>query len=149
MSTFGFSAGYRRIRLSPAEFAKRKKDSSWVSEYETRPSGNFTLSIQRTEYQAGNPPVGLILCADKGHVLAWHALESSPTKVMAANYRMVLPDAELLQQELETTQRLLESRTEKQPKKLLQYPGVPACRRRARGLRPALRTEARPSGFDP
>ncbi|PVY65467.1 hypothetical protein C8E08_2834 [Paracidovorax citrulli] len=26
---------------------------------------------------------------------------------------------------------------------------VPAFRRRARGLRPALRTESRPSGFDP
>lgn len=26
---------------------------------------------------------------------------------------------------------------------------VPACRRRARGLRPALRAESRPSGFDP
>ena len=42
--------------------------------------------------------MGLILCADKGHALARYALEGLPTKVMAANYRMVLPDAELLQQ---------------------------------------------------
>lgn len=31
------------------------------------------------------------------------------TKVMAANYQTVLPDAELLQKELENTRRLLES----------------------------------------
>jgi len=61
-------------------------------------------------YPGENPPVGLILCADKGHALARYALEGLPTKVMAANYRTVLPDAELLQKELENTRRLLESR---------------------------------------
>jgi hypothetical protein len=71
-------------------------------------------------YADENPPVGLILCADKGHALARYALEGLPSKVMAANYRTVLPDAELLQKELETTRRLLESRTPKQPKKLPQ-----------------------------
>ncbi|AVO48826.1 MULTISPECIES: YhcG family protein [Melaminivora] len=71
-------------------------------------------------YPDENPPVGLILCADKGHALARYALEGLPTKVMAANYRTVLPDAELLQKELETTRRLLESRTVKQPKTLPQ-----------------------------
>lgn len=57
-----------------------------------------------------NPPVGLILCTDKGHALARYALEGLPTKVMAANYRTVLPDAEMLQKELESTRRLLESK---------------------------------------
>ncbi|VWB77093.1 hypothetical protein BLA14095_03542 [Burkholderia lata] len=57
-----------------------------------------------------NPPVGLILCADKGHALARYALEGLPNKVMAANYRTVLPDAELLQRELDNTRRMLESR---------------------------------------
>lgn len=63
-----------------------------------------------------NPPVGLILCADKGHALARYALEGLPTKVMAANYRMVLPDAEVLQKELENTRRLIESRGTLLPK---------------------------------
>lgn len=58
-----------------------------------------------------NPPVGLILCADKGHALARYALDGLPSKVMAANYRTVLPDAELLQKEIETTRRRLEQRT--------------------------------------
>lgn len=61
-------------------------------------------------YPDENPPVGLILCADKGHALARYALDGLPSKVMAANYRTVLPDAELLQKELENTRRLLASR---------------------------------------
>lgn len=64
-----------------------------------------------------NPPVGLILCADKGHALARYALEGLPNKVMAANYKMVLPDAEVLQKELENTRRLIESRVTVPPKK--------------------------------
>lgn len=58
----------------------------------------------------GNPQVGPILCADKGQALARHALEGLPSKIMAANYRTVLPDAELLQSELEKTRRMLETR---------------------------------------
>jgi predicted nuclease of restriction endonuclease-like (RecB) superfamily len=58
-----------------------------------------------------NPPVGLILCADKGHAMARYALEGLPNKIMAANYKTVLPDAQLLQQELEKTRLMLESRS--------------------------------------
>ncbi len=66
--------------------------------------------------------MGLILCADKGHALARYALEGLPNKVMAANYKMVLPDAEVLQKELENTRLLLESRTAIQPKTRQQKP---------------------------
>ena len=48
-----------------------------------------------------NPPVGLILCADKGHALARYALDGLTNKIVAANYKTVLPDAALLQKELE------------------------------------------------
>lgn len=60
-------------------------------------------------YADENPPVGLILCADKGQALARYALDGLPTQVMAANYRTVLPDAELLQKELNAARCLLES----------------------------------------
>src|SRR3546814_4774652 len=66
--------------------------------------GNYAK--EHWAYPDENPPVGLILCADKGHALARYALDGLPTKVMAANYRTVLPDAELLQKELENTRRL-------------------------------------------
>lgn len=56
-----------------------------------------------------NPPVGLILCADKGHAMARYALDGLPNKIMAANYKTVLPDAEVLQRELEKTRLMLEA----------------------------------------
>ena len=63
-----------------------------------------------------NPPVGLILCADKGHALARYALDGLPNKIMAANYKTVLPDAEVLQKEFEKTRLLLELRASHAPR---------------------------------
>lgn len=48
-----------------------------------------------------NPPVGLILCAQKDHAVARYALEGLPNKVLAAEYRTALPDEKLLADELE------------------------------------------------
>src|SRR5271157_5088654 len=43
-----------------------------------------------------NPPVGLILCAQKDEAVARYALEGLPNKVMASEYRTALPnEAEL------------------------------------------------------
>lgn len=57
-----------------------------------------------------NPPVGLILCAKKDAAVAHYSLEALPNKVMAAEYRMALPNEALLTAELEKTQRALELR---------------------------------------
>jgi predicted nuclease of restriction endonuclease-like (RecB) superfamily len=57
-----------------------------------------------------NPPVGLILCAEKGASEAHYALEGLPNKVLAAEYQTVLPDEKLLAEELEKTRRELEAR---------------------------------------
>jgi len=57
-----------------------------------------------------NPPVGLILCAEKNESLARYALEGLPNKVLAAEYRTVLPDEKLIADELEQTRRVLEGR---------------------------------------
>jgi hypothetical protein len=46
---FGFSEGYRRIRLSPSELAAKKKVEPWAGEHEYKPSGLFTFTIQGTE----------------------------------------------------------------------------------------------------
>ena len=56
-----------------------------------------------------NPPVGLILCTGKGAALARYALEGLPNKVLAAEYKTVLPDEKLLADELENSRRILES----------------------------------------
>lgn len=57
-----------------------------------------------------NPPVGLILCAVKNDAVAHYTLENLPNKVMAAEYRMALPDEKVLSAELEKTRRALELR---------------------------------------
>lgn len=54
-----------------------------------------------------NPPVGLILCAEKDHAVAKYALEGLPNKVMAAEYRTRLPDEATLVAAVEKTQRAL------------------------------------------
>jgi len=57
-----------------------------------------------------NPPVGLILCAERDETLARYALDNLPTKVLAAEYRTVLPDENLIAAELAETRRMLEAR---------------------------------------
>ncbi len=57
-----------------------------------------------------NPPVGLILCAQKNEALAHYALEGLPNKVMATEYRTALPEEKLIADELDRTRRLLEER---------------------------------------
>ena len=58
-----------------------------------------------------NPPIGLILCADKGTAEAHYALDGLPNKVLAAEYQTVLPDEKLLADEIEKTQQALGART--------------------------------------
>ena len=57
-----------------------------------------------------NPPVGLILCAQKGHDEARYALDGVRDQVLARTYRMTLPDERLLTAELDRTRRALELR---------------------------------------
>jgi len=54
-----------------------------------------------------NPPVGLILCAEKDMACCRYALEGLPNKVLATEYRMALPDEKVLAAELEHTCRML------------------------------------------
>jgi len=54
-----------------------------------------------------NPPVGLILCADKNAAIAKYALEGLPNKVLAAEYKLVLPKEDLLISELKKTRKSL------------------------------------------
>jgi predicted nuclease of restriction endonuclease-like (RecB) superfamily len=58
-----------------------------------------------------NPPVGLILCAEKDDAIAKYALEGLPNKVLAREYKLALPDEKRLAAEIEKTRELLERRT--------------------------------------
>lgn len=57
-----------------------------------------------------NPPVGLILCAQKDEAVARYALEGLPNKVMASEYRTALPDEKALAAEIERTRAILQRR---------------------------------------
>jgi predicted nuclease of restriction endonuclease-like (RecB) superfamily len=62
-----------------------------------------------------NPPVGLILCAEKDDALARYTLDILPNKVLAAEYRTALPDVKTIAAELERTRRALEARGSRRP----------------------------------
>ena len=55
-----------------------------------------------------NPPVGLILCASKDATLAKYALDGLNNKVLAAEYKMALPDERVLVAELEKSRKRFE-----------------------------------------
>ncbi|KAA1048054.1 YhcG family protein [Pseudocitrobacter sp. 73] len=57
-----------------------------------------------------NPPIGLILCAEKGAGEAHYALAGLPNTVLASEYKVQLPDEKQLAEELIRTQQALASR---------------------------------------
>jgi predicted nuclease of restriction endonuclease-like (RecB) superfamily len=57
-----------------------------------------------------NPPVGLILCAERNNAVAKYALEGLPNKVLAAEYRTALPEERVLVEEIERTRKQIEKR---------------------------------------
>ena len=73
---------------------------------------NFYLNYAREHWgrEGENPPVGLILCSEKDEALARYALEGLANEVLAAEYRITLPDEELLAAELDRTRQAIELR---------------------------------------
>ena len=63
-----------------------------------------------------NPPVGLILCAERDSAVAHYTLENLPNKVLAAEYRTVLPKEPVLVAEIEKTIHAIETRRAAKPK---------------------------------
>lgn len=66
---------------------------------------NYAKEHWTNKYE--NPPVGIILCAEKDSAVAKYALEGLPNKVLASEYKLALPDEKVLQNELKRTQKLL------------------------------------------
>jgi hypothetical protein len=103
----------RRLRIDLKLSSLTHADVGQIHRHCNYAKGNRTLPDK-------NPPAGLILCADKGHASARYALDGLPNKIMAANYKTVLPDADVLQKELEKTRLMLEAErgpSEKQKQK--------------------------------
>ena len=73
---------------------------------------HFYLNYAREHWmrEGENPPVSLILCSEKGEALARYALEGLSNNVMAAEYRIALPDETVLAAELDRTRQAMELR---------------------------------------
>lgn len=57
-----------------------------------------------------NPPVGLILCAEKDDAVVKYALDGLPNKVVATKYMTALPEAKKIAIEVKKTRLLLEKK---------------------------------------
>ena len=57
-----------------------------------------------------NPPVGLILCSQKDEAVARYALDGLPNQVVAAEYRITLPDEKVLASELDRVRQVIDLR---------------------------------------
>lgn len=79
---------------------------------------NLYLNYAREHWthEDENPPVGIILCTQRNSAVAHYALEGLSNKVLAAEYRMVLPDEGELVEELKRTRRLLEAGQVREPR---------------------------------
>ena len=75
---------------------------------------HFYLNYAREHWmrEGENPPVGLILCSEKDEALAQYALEGLSSNVLAAEYRIALPDETVLAAELDRTRQAMEQRTD-------------------------------------
>ncbi len=75
---------------------------------------HFYLNYARERWmrEGENPPVGLILCSEKDEALAQYALEGLSSNVLAAEYRIALPDETVLAAELDRTRQAMEQRTD-------------------------------------
>jgi len=123
---FAFVGRQRRLRLDDAWFRidllffHRRLKSLLVVDlkvgkfsYADAGQMHLYLNYAREHWmkEGENPPIGLILCAEKGAAEAHYALEGLSNKVLAAEYQTVLPDEKLLAAELAKTRRDLEERT--------------------------------------
>lgn len=63
-----------------------------------------------------NPPVGLILCSAKDEAVVKYALDL-PSRVLAAEYRLALPDEKVLAAHVEQARQTLVGRIAKQPRR--------------------------------
>ena len=75
---------------------------------------HFYLNYAREHWmrEEENPPVGLILCSERDEALAQYALEGLSSNVLAAEYRIALPDETVLAAELDRTRQAMEQRAD-------------------------------------
>ena len=78
---------------------------------------NLYLNYAREHWMLNdeNPPVGLILCAQRDDAVARYALDGLGNTVLAAEYRTVLPAEEILVAEINRAREMLRRRSQVKP----------------------------------
>jgi len=61
--------------------------------------------------EGDNPPIGILLCADKSESVVKYTLTEENTQIFASKYKLYLPTEEELRREIETEQRLIAKTT--------------------------------------
>lgn len=59
--------------------------------------------------EGDNPPIGIVLCADKSESVVKYTLPENETQIFAAKYKLYLPSEEELLRELNQEYQALES----------------------------------------
>lgn len=59
--------------------------------------------------EGDNPPIGIVLCADKSESVVRYTLPENETQIFASKYKLYLPSEEELLQELRREYRVLEN----------------------------------------
>ena len=65
--------------------------------------------------EGDNPPIGIVLCADKSDAVVRYTLPENETQVFASKYKLYLPTEEELMKELQQEYRALETEENVQP----------------------------------
>ena len=65
--------------------------------------------------EGDNPPIGIVLCADKSDAVVRYTLPENETQVFASKYKLYLPTEEELMRELQQEYRALETEENVQP----------------------------------
>ena len=63
--------------------------------------------------EGDNPPIGIVLCADKSESVVKYTLPENELQIFASKYKLYLPSEEELSQELQREYRALEYDKEK------------------------------------
>jgi predicted nuclease of restriction endonuclease-like (RecB) superfamily len=68
-------------------------------------------AAERLTLRDENPPVGLVLCSEHDEAVARYSMGNLTNKILAAQYKLALPNPHLLEKEIEKARRSLELRS--------------------------------------
>ena len=60
--------------------------------------------------EGDNPPIGILLCADKSDTLVKYTLSEENTQVFASKYKLYIPSEEELKREIQAERKALEDK---------------------------------------